>query len=113
MDRGKAGGDRSALRERQQLRLRKDEGAPTTAPSGLWIFGEKGSSIIAVGSAEVDNARRLFPEAKIVVSNCAADVSFLDPRRAVADQAFKALSDEFARLRASFCKASALSSAPN
>ena len=37
----------------------------TTAPGGLWLFGETGKVILDVEPGYGEEARRLFPEAKV------------------------------------------------
>jgi hypothetical protein len=45
---------------------------PTDAPSGLWVFGEKGIYAIALhweaSDSDLERVMRLFPEAKVVRS---------------------------------------------
>jgi hypothetical protein len=44
--------------------------APTTAPAGLWLFGEKGIAVYFWSpiAPDIDECRRLFPEAEVVRS---------------------------------------------
>jgi hypothetical protein len=43
-------------------------GSPTTAPGSLWLFGEKGLSVFiwTPENSDIDECRRLFPEAEFV-----------------------------------------------